>query len=447
MEEVKSVESDWVPDQSYDVCYGCLRKFTVFLRRHHCRSCGQLFCRFCSSGRAELTPGAGFVRVCDACLQDVTRLAQSHAFISNRKALPNLPPRKASLSSVHSELSVVTQPSSNNNPEAGNIPPKDLQLVPRLNPSSIFHLNESQVGMVLFIQVPSPASQDDVHPIGNVHPIPFVAIAGLCPTLSCRCFRRPIKPTPPVSIQSTHFEFPLQHVRARLDLPFSSSPEGPAVGFTLRLQTFKSTFIGTGTARILPGPRMLRVVDEFSVKCFDPKTGSYVVACGSIAWRLSSGNDMEMKENTDENDSKTDVLPRSEVYQIISEELAKCFEGLNEAKEEEDQHRTELDHLSQQVESVKITSHNAVGSKLDVKTVSDLKSDVSGSSKSPSDLASLRRRRNVHWEAVHRLLSRRNELQVRIGQLRLMQTCLDSAKDSQVTHSIICHKCRGTLSV
>ena len=40
-------------------------------RRHHCRACGQLFCRECTNNRVEL-PSFGYrasQRVCDQCFK------------------------------------------------------------------------------------------------------------------------------------------------------------------------------------------------------------------------------------------------------------------------------------------------------------------------------------------------------------------------------------------
>ena len=37
----------WMPDSSCKECYDCGSKFTTFLRRHHCRICGQIFCSRC----------------------------------------------------------------------------------------------------------------------------------------------------------------------------------------------------------------------------------------------------------------------------------------------------------------------------------------------------------------------------------------------------------------
>ncbi|KAI8325086.1 hypothetical protein GQ54DRAFT_252028, partial [Martensiomyces pterosporus] len=47
-------ESAWEPDEATAVCRQCARRFTLFLRRHHCRRCGLVFCDSCSSNRTLL---------------------------------------------------------------------------------------------------------------------------------------------------------------------------------------------------------------------------------------------------------------------------------------------------------------------------------------------------------------------------------------------------------
>ncbi|KAJ2815847.1 hypothetical protein IWW50_006694, partial [Coemansia erecta] len=47
-------ESAWSPDDSTDACRQCARRFTLFVRRHHCRRCGLVFCDSCSAQRALL---------------------------------------------------------------------------------------------------------------------------------------------------------------------------------------------------------------------------------------------------------------------------------------------------------------------------------------------------------------------------------------------------------
>ncbi|XP_017944216.2 lateral signaling target protein 2 homolog isoform X2 [Manacus vitellinus] len=60
---------DWVPDEVCSYCTACKAPFTVIRRKHHCRSCGKIFCSRCSSHSAPL-PRYGQmkpVRVCTHC--------------------------------------------------------------------------------------------------------------------------------------------------------------------------------------------------------------------------------------------------------------------------------------------------------------------------------------------------------------------------------------------
>ncbi|XP_063313760.1 lateral signaling target protein 2 homolog isoform X3 [Pelobates fuscus] len=60
---------EWVPDEACNVCTACKAPFTVIRRKHHCRSCGKIFCSRCSSHSAPL-PRYGqmkAVRVCTHC--------------------------------------------------------------------------------------------------------------------------------------------------------------------------------------------------------------------------------------------------------------------------------------------------------------------------------------------------------------------------------------------
>ena len=59
----------WMPDDLSLECAMCTSKFTSFRRRHHCRSCGQVFCSKCCS---SFVPGkqmgyTGNIRVCTNC--------------------------------------------------------------------------------------------------------------------------------------------------------------------------------------------------------------------------------------------------------------------------------------------------------------------------------------------------------------------------------------------
>ncbi|KAK0550312.1 hypothetical protein OC846_003022 [Tilletia horrida] len=46
----------WENDADAAECRGCSRRFTFFLRKHHCRRCGRIFCDACSTHRAHLSP-------------------------------------------------------------------------------------------------------------------------------------------------------------------------------------------------------------------------------------------------------------------------------------------------------------------------------------------------------------------------------------------------------
>lgn len=59
----------WVPDSNTTACQLCEQPFTVVRRKHHCRSCGQVFCARCSSNAVPL-PHLSYnrpVRVCNNC--------------------------------------------------------------------------------------------------------------------------------------------------------------------------------------------------------------------------------------------------------------------------------------------------------------------------------------------------------------------------------------------
>ncbi|KAJ5070219.1 hepatocyte growth factor-regulated tyrosine kinase substrate [Anaeramoeba ignava] len=61
----------WLNDQGTKVCMNCKKKFTVRRRRHHCRHCGLIFCKKCST-KKQIIPKFHLekpVRVCDNCFK------------------------------------------------------------------------------------------------------------------------------------------------------------------------------------------------------------------------------------------------------------------------------------------------------------------------------------------------------------------------------------------
>ena len=59
--------SHWEVDESVDSCPHCTARFSLFLRKHHCRACGRIFCDAGSRHRQRVNGGEELVRVCDSC--------------------------------------------------------------------------------------------------------------------------------------------------------------------------------------------------------------------------------------------------------------------------------------------------------------------------------------------------------------------------------------------
>ena len=76
--------SQWQKDGEAKACCKCAAIFTIRVRRHHCRCCGQIFCDACTQAKVAL-PDLGHempVRVCDHCLYTVSRaMARQYVFV------------------------------------------------------------------------------------------------------------------------------------------------------------------------------------------------------------------------------------------------------------------------------------------------------------------------------------------------------------------------------
>lgn len=75
----------WVPDHAVTRCTSCQMEFTLCRRKHHCRSCGQIFCAECSEYTAHL-PDERFyqpVRLCGPCYQRISTITMATTTSSN----------------------------------------------------------------------------------------------------------------------------------------------------------------------------------------------------------------------------------------------------------------------------------------------------------------------------------------------------------------------------
>ena len=72
--EPYQLRASMVPDESLDACFQCQQGFSWRVRRHHCKSCGLIFCANCSGKKLKFIvgnephgEGSRDRRVCDFC--------------------------------------------------------------------------------------------------------------------------------------------------------------------------------------------------------------------------------------------------------------------------------------------------------------------------------------------------------------------------------------------
>ncbi|CAF2561729.1 unnamed protein product [Rotaria sp. Silwood2] len=96
MFENDDVAPEWRDDKE---CFRCRQIFTTFIRKHHCRACGDIFCDKCSS---KCCPIQKFgidrdVRVCDLCYEKLTTgvpLTSKPASLSKPTPTPTTTPNQ-----------------------------------------------------------------------------------------------------------------------------------------------------------------------------------------------------------------------------------------------------------------------------------------------------------------------------------------------------------------
>jgi early endosome antigen 1 len=72
MENAKAQGRKWADDAIVTSCLSCNKEFTLTVRKHHCRHCGQIFCNECSSRSASMPSCKKPARVCDSCFDELT---------------------------------------------------------------------------------------------------------------------------------------------------------------------------------------------------------------------------------------------------------------------------------------------------------------------------------------------------------------------------------------
>lgn len=65
--QLSLMDAQWTDDKTVSECMKCQKTFSVSRRKHHCRSCGEIFCNDCSNTKMPLPSFPKPVRVCDTC--------------------------------------------------------------------------------------------------------------------------------------------------------------------------------------------------------------------------------------------------------------------------------------------------------------------------------------------------------------------------------------------
>eukprot|EP01091_Cochliopodium_minus_P001152 TRINITY_DN1102_c0_g1_i1.p1 TRINITY_DN1102_c0_g1~~TRINITY_DN1102_c0_g1_i1.p1 ORF type:complete len:204 (+),score=24.33 TRINITY_DN1102_c0_g1_i1:19-630(+) len=80
----------WQPDWQASSCTSCSIDFSLFIRKHHCRNCGKIFCDSCSQYKMNLFH-LGYStqqRVCKICINSTNNQNNNNQMIHNQYNQP-----------------------------------------------------------------------------------------------------------------------------------------------------------------------------------------------------------------------------------------------------------------------------------------------------------------------------------------------------------------------
>ncbi|XP_048411958.1 FYVE and coiled-coil domain-containing protein 1 isoform X3 [Stegostoma tigrinum] len=75
-EQKLRAETRWLGDKEVNHCLDCQSQFTWWLRRHHCRLCGRIFCYYCSNNFVMTKHSGKRERCCRACYTEHSAVVQ-----------------------------------------------------------------------------------------------------------------------------------------------------------------------------------------------------------------------------------------------------------------------------------------------------------------------------------------------------------------------------------
>uniref|UniRef100_A0A4W5LUC2 Early endosome antigen 1 n=1 Tax=Hucho hucho TaxID=62062 RepID=A0A4W5LUC2_9TELE len=71
IKQSQSLTRKWAEDHEVQNCMDCGKGFSLAIRKHHCRHCGNIFCAECSAKNALIPSSKKPVRVCETCFEDL----------------------------------------------------------------------------------------------------------------------------------------------------------------------------------------------------------------------------------------------------------------------------------------------------------------------------------------------------------------------------------------
>ncbi|XP_039617477.1 early endosome antigen 1 isoform X2 [Polypterus senegalus] len=71
IKHTQALTRKWTEDHEVQNCMCCGKGFSVTIRKHHCRHCGNIFCAECSARNALIPSSKKPVRVCNTCFEEL----------------------------------------------------------------------------------------------------------------------------------------------------------------------------------------------------------------------------------------------------------------------------------------------------------------------------------------------------------------------------------------
>uniref|UniRef100_A0A671QXQ4 FYVE and coiled-coil domain-containing protein 1 n=1 Tax=Sinocyclocheilus anshuiensis TaxID=1608454 RepID=A0A671QXQ4_9TELE len=93
-QKLRAEEQWWLVDKEATHCLGCQGQFTWWLRRHHCRLCGRIFCYYCSNNFV-MTKNSKKERCCRECYMQHNAVVERFTKAELSSSSENQPPPHA----------------------------------------------------------------------------------------------------------------------------------------------------------------------------------------------------------------------------------------------------------------------------------------------------------------------------------------------------------------